>query len=224
MDDDGPLQITNEVTILCEGAADRNFLQRLMESRGGFPPVDFLPDKKFSGQGGFKPALMALEGTGVSFRKIRGILIVADSAMNPQGTFRAVCRQVRQAHFPVPKGPLKIALATAGKPSVAIMLLPDEVTPGALESLFEQQMTVQYPWISGCVDAFLHCGASEAHSWEPEKLAKARYHSMVATAWKDDPSRAASVAFRTPAVLDIGAPTFDGVEQRLRAFFAGVQA
>jgi hypothetical protein len=143
-----PIEINQEVTILCEGAADQNFLKELIKERGGFPPIDFLPPDRFYGRSGFDRMLTALKGA-ASFPRIKGVLIVADSHNIPSDTFVQIAEQIRSVpDFPVPTQPLQPALATPGHPNVAIMLLPDEATPGALESLFAQELEQAHNWVT----------------------------------------------------------------------------
>src|SRR6266571_8440526 len=191
-----PVAIENEITILCEGAADQNFIRRLIAVRGGFPSIDFLPPHRFHGRDGFKDMLIAIKGTGVSFERLKGILIVADSHNKPQGTLKHIQKQIQAVpNFSVPAGLGTLSAATEGHPPIAIALLPDEETAGALESLFAKELEMLNPWITECVNAFLKCDQIKAHGWPAEKHAKARYHSMVAALHKADPSRSASTTF-----------------------------
>jgi hypothetical protein len=217
------IEINHEITILCEGAADQNFIKELIKERGGFPPIDFLPPDRFHGRSDFKRMLDALKGS-PSFPSVRGVLIVADSHDIPSDTFIQICDQIRRApDFPVPTQLLKPAPPTPGHPSVAIMLLPDEAAPGALESLFAQELEDKHKWITACLDAFLRCGQITAHQWAPEKHAKARYHSMVAALHHADPSRSASTTFTSnPPVMSIKARTFDSVEKRIKDFCTAI--
>jgi hypothetical protein len=100
------------------------------------------------------------------------------------------------------------------------MTLPDEKTPGGLEALLAQAIEEKTgEWIRECVNAFLRCDKIEAHSWPPEKLDKARFHSMVAALNRDDPSKSASTSFKDPSpLIDVEAPCFDSVFEKVKAF------
>jgi hypothetical protein len=209
-----PIELKHEVTILCEGTADQNFIKKLIEARGGFPPVDFLPPNEFHGSANFGTMLLALTGAGHAFTRIKGVLIVADSHDKPETTFA----EIKARGFPEPQQPLQVAQCTAVYPAVAVMLIPDETTPGGLETLLARDLVERNKWIVPCVDAFLKCDQIKAHTWPPEKAGKARYHSIVAALNYDDPSRAASWAFRDPPVVSIGAKCFDSVEKRIKDF------
>jgi hypothetical protein len=213
-------EITNEVIILCEGAADQSFIKKLIALPGGFPPIDFLPPEIYYGRDRFDQMLSALKGTGVSFSRIKGVLIIADSHDEPASTFGNIQEQIRNVpDYPVPDNLLTPAPPTPGHPSLAVMLLPDEETPGALESLFARELEARNPWVTGCVDKFLRCRRMDAYRWPPEKHAKARYHSLVAALHRADPSRSASAAFTSsPPVMAIGTETFDSVERCIKDF------
>jgi len=103
------------------------------------------------------------------------------------------------------------------------MLLPDEKTPGALETLLVRDITEKAPWVTVCVEQFLRCEKIEAHAWPAEKRDKARFHSLVAVLNRDDPSRAASQAFRDPTpLIAVDAPCFDDVEKRVMSFWQSI--
>jgi hypothetical protein len=89
------IEIENEITILCEGLADQNFIKKIIEVRGGLPPIDFLPPSIYYGRDRFDQMLIALKGTGVSFSRIKGVLIIADSHDEPASTFRYIRDQIR---------------------------------------------------------------------------------------------------------------------------------
>jgi hypothetical protein len=221
-----PLTLKSEFVLLCEGGADRQFFRKLTEKRAGLAKFDFpFPTDKLHGNGAFGGMLMALRGDRVGFARLKGVLVVADSTDDPPVLFKLICDQIRLVGgFGVPSKLLEIARAP-GQPAIAIMLLPDESTPGALETLLAREITEKSPWITPCVDQFLRCDKVEAHAWPAEKRDKARFHSMVAALNREDPSRAATYVFKDPdPFVAIEAPCFDDVEKRLKEFCADVAA
>jgi hypothetical protein len=215
--------IDKEFVILCEGKADSNFVQKLLEIRADIPPIDFLPTDEFYGSKNFNKMLSALKGTGHAFKGIKGVLIIADSHDKPEDTFEIVRQQISGEGYPTPSKLSEIA-RTDGYPAMAVTLLPDDITPGALETLFLRAIFVDTPWLQDCVNSYLSCEKIEALKWAPEKLDKARYHSVVAATHHDDPSRAASFAFRKPPVLAIAHDVLKDVADRIKAFCDGVVA
>ena len=229
-----PIRLKHPLVLLCEGAADQNFFRRLIERRTGYPPFNFLEPRDHHGVTAFGSMLRAIQGDQKGFSRLRGVLILADSAGNPQATFRRICRQVRCAGaFPVPTAPRVTAPpdpgANPGMPAVCIMLLPTDAQPGGLETLCVEVLLKRYPWAQDCVKSYLRCGQSGAGNWPAEKLDKARYHCLVAAIHRDDPSRAVSNAFgrsdgdRRPALIDVTDSVFDEIAQRVRDFCAAVQ-
>jgi hypothetical protein len=213
------LVLKEEFVLCCEGEADRQFIRKLIENRR-LRPFDIpFPTNQLHGNKAFGGMLEAIRGDRANFPRIKGVLIVADSADDPLALFRDICSQIRSAGgYGVPARLLEIA-KSADHPAVAVMTFPDEATPGALETLLVQEIEGKTEWVGGCVDAFLRCDKIEAYSWPPEKRDKARFHSMVAVLNRDDPSRAASMAFKDPnPLIGVGAQCFDGVAQRIRDF------
>jgi hypothetical protein len=219
-----PVKLEAELVVLCEGEADRQFLRKLTEKRPGFPKIDIpFPTNVLHGSGAFASMLQAIRGDRVGFSRIRGILIIADSTDKPAALFRAVQKQIRTVGgYGVPSKALQVA-TSSDHPAVAVMLLPDEKTPGALETLLVQEMVDKNPWIDTCVDQFLQCDKIDAYAWPAEKRDKAWFHSMVAALHREDPSRAASHAFRDPTpLIDVEASCFDDVERRMKDFCRAV--
>lgn len=209
------------LAILSEGEADAAFFGKLAEARGGFPRFFMFPHKQHHGATAFGNMLNALKGNPRLFERLKGVLIVADCKDKPDDTFRSIRRQVKKARgFRVPEELLKISAEPADQPGVFVMLLPDENTSGALESLYAQAIVLKSPWRDKCVSDYLACDKSEVARWSAEKQAKARFHALVAASYEADPSRAAAHVFRSrnDDLIDLGAKCFDAVERRLRDF------
>lgn len=222
------VELKNEVIIICEGKADVNFFKKLIEKRSGLPKFDILPtptDQR-GGVDAFEHWLKAIRGDRHGFSKLKGVLLVADSASDPTSTYNYVCGQIKNATgYAIPTKPDEVTPCVADYPQVSVMLIPNESTAGGLESLCVSEITNREPWISTCVNNFLSCGNIQALKWSPEKLDKARYHSMIAALNKDDPSRALSYAFNDPnPVISVENPCFDDVYNKLKNFCLAVDA
>lgn len=213
-----PFELNKEIVILCEGKADLAFIQNLLKTRTDIPPIDFLPDDEFYGRTNFGKMLAAVKGSGRAFLNIKGILIIADSHDNPKDTLGEILPQISAEGYPSPTALMQISPKTRHYPAVAITLLPDDESPGALETLFIRAIFSDKPWLEGCVGSYLGCEQITALGWPPEKLDKAQYHVAVAATHYDDPSRAASYAFRRPPVLAIEHETFRSVADRIKTF------
>ena len=229
-----PSEQKHQFQLLCEGATDWNFFENLLEKRGGYPSFNRLDSKEHYGATNFDKMLNSIQGNQISFTRLKGILILADSATDPQKTFKNICDQVRRAGaFPVPTAPGQTALpdpnVNKGMPAVCIMLLPTDTQPGALETLCVKVLLKQYPWAQDCLNSYLKCDKIDAHNWPAEKLDKARYHCLVAAIHRDDPSKALSYAFHAtgggskPPLIDVTDPIFDETAQRISEFCGALQ-
>jgi hypothetical protein len=217
-----PLALTEDLVLCCEGEADRQFIRKMTEKRAGLPKFDMpFPIDNLHGNKAFGGMVEAIRGNKRHFPRIKGILIVADSTECPDSLFEDICAQIRE----IGGSKLSAVGRAADHPAVAVTTLPNENTPGALETLLVEEMTAKAPWIAACVDAFLRCDKVDAHQWPAEKRDKARFHSMVAVLNRDYPSKAASYAFKDPTpLIAVEAPCFNDVERRIRDFCAAVGA
>ena len=219
------VRLEHDVVLLCEGQADQNFLRKLTEKRGGFPEFDTLPPTaEHSGATNFGRMLQALRGDRIGFSRIKRVVIVADSGSDPQTTFDSICLQISGVGgYPVPMRPSNVVVPNNDHPGVAIMLLPDDTSAGALETLCVRALDAKHSGVLECVSDFLQCGTITAHRWSPEKLDKSRYHCIVAACNHDDPSRTVSWAFRSPnPLVDLDDACFNNVVERLRLLFADI--
>ncbi len=212
-------ELTKQLVVLCEGAADQAFLRDLARLRGGFPEFDMLPSGNFHGADAFKGMLGALRGAGRGFSSLSGILIIADSTDAPSIVFGNIQKQISQSRgYPVPAALSHIARGNSGEPSVFVTLLPDDDSPGALETLAARYLIQQNPWVQRCLDSYLSCGQIEVNKWPAEKRDKAKFHCLVAALNRDDPSKSMSYAFKSSGpVVDVMSNVFDGVASRLRS-------
>jgi hypothetical protein len=213
-------RLTNELVVLCEGDADKQFLRKLSKLRPGMPKYDLpFPTDKLHGNSSFDGMLTALSGAGVEFDKIRGVLIVADSASKPSQMFDDIQDQVRKAGFPVPAHVDEVAIGSKAYPSIEITLLPRSDLAGCLETLLIEEIAARRRDALDCAREFLKCGTIDAHTWESEKRDKALFGCLVAALNRDDPSRAASKVFKDPKpFIDVTAACFDHVAKRLIEF------
>ena len=75
-----PIRLEHPLVLLCEGAADQNFFRKMIEKRTGYPPFSFLDPYKYYGVTNFEKMLSAIQGDQKGFSRLKGILILADSA------------------------------------------------------------------------------------------------------------------------------------------------
>jgi hypothetical protein len=213
------IELKSELILLCEGPADQNFFRELIKKRN-LPEFDILP---VHGKDGFREMLKSVRGNPRGFSRVRGVLIVADSGDDPSNTFKNIKRQIKAHGYPVPPSLSAVASPTVDHPAVSVTLLPNNEEPGSLETLYVQELISRDAWISTCVDDFLQCEKIDAGNWPPEKRDKARFQCIIAARNREDPTRtAAHVYSRTPQLIDVMAPCFNEVVERLRAFCQSV--
>jgi hypothetical protein len=87
------LVLKEELVLCCEGEADRQFIRKLIENRG-LRPFDMpFPTNQLHGNKAFGGMLEAIRGDKANFPRIKGVLIVADSADDPATLFTDICSQ-----------------------------------------------------------------------------------------------------------------------------------
>ena len=219
------MELSRELVLLCEGADDQYFFSEITR-RPNLPSFDIpFPTDKLHGNSAYGEMLKAIQGAGIAFNSVRGVLIVADSTDNPSAVFGNIRRQVQSAgSFPLPANPTDIALGNSQFPAIQITLLPDHTKAGCLETLYVEELERTNQGVKACVEQFLGCRPITAHAWPSEKADKARFHALVAALHKRDPGKTASRVFDGPSpLLSISAAVFTPIGQRLSAFDAGAK-
>jgi hypothetical protein len=212
-----PIEITSKLLLLCEGKADAACFSRLIAKRPDVPKYDVICAE---GSTSFHKLLRALPGDRHGFLYLSGLLITADSTDQPNTVLQVIRNQLLDVGgYPVPQALSEIASKTERHPAVCITLLPEDHRPGALESICVDDLLSRYPWAEECVTQYLKCDQIQAHKWSSEKLAKAKYHCLVAAVNEQDPSRALSMAFKEDdEVIDVTTTFFDSISERLKNF------
>jgi hypothetical protein len=214
------------LTLICEGKADGCFFSKMIEERR-LQPFNVIPSN------GFPDIEKYLKGIRAdrAFDRTKGVLVVADSRNDSEGTFRKVATMLRRAGYePIPTAVLEI---TAGIPRIAVMLLPGPKQNGSLETLCFDAMSEDRKWLRQVINGFLSYiryvsrGRIESRKWSDEKIAKSRLCTLVAATFSYDPSRAISLAFSAsekkgvPQMISTKRPSFDRVERWLNEFSQG---
>lgn len=208
--------------ILCEGDADSAFLRNLQEHRKSFPNVQIQHTGGINGLTGFLNGLYL----DPLVKQLKGILVIFDTADDADVTFRKIKKQIASTEF---KSPAKLfdikPKATIDDiPYITVTLIPDDQTPGGLETLCNVYLESKYSWIKQCINAFLSCGSSTASTWSAEKLDKSRFAAMIAVTNEEGPGKALSRVFSsdtgTAPVIPVSPSCFDDVERRIKEFCA----
>lgn len=92
--DDGPASAPYQ--IICEGSADRVFINRLLRFRWGVTDMavrcTHAEGRGCAGRGALTETLLALDAVRTTQpRAVRGIAVVFDSDDKPEDSFKAIC-------------------------------------------------------------------------------------------------------------------------------------
>jgi hypothetical protein len=221
--------LNSAFAVLCEGAADKAFLEALRLRRNlplfdvPFPPPNLARGARpLYGRDHFGNMLevIATDVRSAPALALRGIVIVADAFENVGETFDYVSRQCQRSGFAPP-----ISLATWSQsvppfPPVAILTVPD-CDPGGLETLCLAALRPRYAQVATCLDSFQACVPPIQRT--AEKRDKAALACFTAAVHPSDPTRTLKRVFRgQDALIDVTDAAFDGVADRLTALFSSV--
>ena len=195
-----PAAIRNSIQLLVEGKDGLNWFQALarhlsLEIQGqNFGGVTELR--------GFLRAFTKVPG----FTGVTSIGIVRDAEESATDAFNSVQDALDHAGLPVPTG---VGATADGRPSVAVLILPDGKSPGMLESVL--RASVRDTSVGTCIDEFLGC-AERLAGCEIGRPQKAFVHAFLAT--RPDPHVSVGVAAQK-GYWNFEHPVVDGVRSFL---------
>jgi len=149
-----------------------------------------------------------------TFSIVRKIVVAADN--DDGAAFPRVCTELRKANYSVPSA-AKQFVQTAGKPDLAILMIPDEF-PGCLESLCFMAATNKWSALEAPFVAYF--GATPATGWTVSKQAKMKVQCMLASTCKQNPQVALHDIWQKEPKYHI--PVTDPVFQTIVAFLRTV--
>jgi hypothetical protein len=136
--------------------------------------------QNFGGISELRPFLKALRNEPGFWEKVLSLSVIRDAENNPQGAFQSVRDSLLAANLPAPANTM---VSIGADPQVSVLILPDAVTPGMLESLclaaVENDPTIQ------CVDQYFNC-LKQQMTVLPANLTKARLHAFLSSRPKPD--------------------------------------
>jgi hypothetical protein len=228
-------EFENDLVAICEGLADKAFLQSLATARrlANFdcpwpadPEIDVEapPEaQRLAGKSRFGDILRALDGQLIYRpdvkKRIKGIVFLADAGDNPNESFRSVTDQIIQVQgWGIPAEPYSIAQSSTGIPPVGILLVPPNNHAGSLETLCVDFFRESRPDEYKCMEEYFRCGPINVTSWNAEKQAKAKLQCLVAATNKSDPTRTLRRLFASHSggLIDLQSTCFDAIAQKLR--------
>ena len=205
--------------ILCEGAHDVAFFERLLGVHGISNYRIAAPEDP-GGVPGFGRALRAI-ATGTEYNIVERILIVADNDENPKDQLRVVQEEIRKSghRYGVPDRSRRLTNSEEGLPAVEILMLPKTCVPGCLETLLLDPIYAQAQQVKPALDKY--CGVTGIDSWGPSKSAKARLRIMVASLNRQNPDLSLAWIWnerRTAALIPLTGSEFVKLASYLKQF------
>jgi hypothetical protein len=178
--------------IVCEGAADKNFLERLLAINNLADTFQVTtPTPKGGGVTKFPPFLAALP-INRHFPKLLSLTLVTDNdtaERNPFHRLQQLVRRAREidtaAHYPVPERPLEPA-TKAGYPAVFGVLLPWHDRRGNLETLILEAFSER--WRDARTRADEYVEGMGGGVWEGDRRAISLLQCMIAVLCEQSPN------------------------------------
>ena len=179
--------------VLYEGEEDRSFL-RALNPAGLVQKCDLHPNP--GGKDKFETQLRGLIAEGGLNGEIRPyVIIIGDNDGSPTASFNAIKTQIERAGYNAPSV-AKEVMATSGRSSVSVFMMPQANADGCLETLLFQSINFpKYRKEWECSERLMEC--IEAGGWETAKKAKLRMRCFLSSACKSDPNTGLRYAFST---------------------------
>jgi hypothetical protein len=199
-----PKEITYAKQLLVEGRDAVAFFGALLKHLD----LSEFQIQNFGGINELRPFLKALRNEPDFWGKVSSLGVIRDAENDPYGAFQSVRDSLLAANLPAPD---ETIIRTEAAPQVSVLILPDAVTPGMLESLY--LAAVEHDPAIQCVDEYFNC-LNRQMAVSPSNLTKARLHAFLSSRPKPDllVGEAASAGY-----FPWNHPVFEQVKQFLRA-------
>lgn len=198
------IDFSEPVQLLVEGNDQRNFFRALLDHM----KISNVQVQNYGGVDQLPGFLRAVAPTDQFIDTVESLGIVRDAETSAQSAFQSIQSSLRNAGLPVPAHPRQRAGAS---PVVSAMILPDDHSPGMLETLFCRSFAGS--GLDSCIDSFFECVQAEL-GYGPHRPEKARAHAYIAT--QRDPHVSVGVAAQR-SYWDLDHAVFDGVRSFLRS-------
>ncbi len=178
-----PQPIKSTTQLFVEGNDQRNFFEAFRDHLS----LDHIQIQNFGGVGDLPGFLQAFVGTDqfedmdefedvVELKDIvESIGIVRDAEESAQSAFQSVQSSLRNAGLPVPSCPRE---RTDDAPAVTVLILPNDNSPGMLETLLCQTFAASP--LNDCIDSYFEC-VQTLPDINMRRPHKARAHAYIAT-------------------------------------------
>ncbi len=162
--------ITEPNILIVEGDEDKMFFEALIQHLG-LRRIQVMP---IGGKTQLRPNLRSLCNLEGFPTRVRSLGIIRDADDDPQAAFQSVRGALQSVNLPVPDRPL---VRVGSNPSVAVMMVPDINTPGALEDLCLQ--AVDNDRAKPCVEQYFDC--LKQRGLLPKNISKAKIQAFLAS-------------------------------------------
>lgn len=167
--------ITYSKVLLVEGRTPFEFFKALLHHIGLLDEIEI---RNFGGVTDFSLYLETLIVT-PGFINVISLGIVRDAEDDANSAFTSICNSLKRAGLDVPTVPLVL---TDGKPRVSVLILPDCVAPGMLETLCMQAASSDAA--IPCITQYFEC-LEQQKIVPPQPTAKAQVQAFLAS--RQDP-------------------------------------
>ncbi len=169
-------QVEKPKLLLVEGRDEEEFFANLLD----YLAISDVEVRSIQGKSRLSNRLKVLV-KGPRTAPIVSVGIVQDADNDPTAAFHSICSALAAADLPVPEAPLQLHGAN---PQIAVMIVPDAVTPGMLEDVC--LASVADDPATECVDEFFSC-LQERISAMPQNQAKAHVRAFLsAREWLEE--------------------------------------
>lgn len=178
------IALTKPYLVVCEGAADKAFLERLLKVHQLTEFQVESPDKGgITDYGRFLGALTLARG----FENLSAIILTTDNDSRHNNPFHRLQQQIRQAEagYPVPTEPLVPSRVEGFPPLIAVMI-PWGERRGNLEVLILDAFSNKWPELRASADEYR--AASPANDWSEDKCAIMILQCMIAALCQQSPN------------------------------------
>lgn len=198
-----PRRIESPKQLLVEGNDQRNFFQALIRHL----TLSEIQVQDFRGVNELRDFLSGFTIRS-DFGSVTSIGIVRDAEGSAQSAFQSVQGSLRNANLPVPT---KAGERESGNPSVSVLILPDESSPGMLETLLCR--TFEGSEVDRCIDDFFACAAASPNV-SINNPDKARAFAYLTTT--PNPHHSVGIAAHQ-GIWNLNHEAFEGVRDFLQA-------
>jgi len=200
-----PIPITESKQLVVEGKDAVVFFKALLREMD----LAEIQLQNFGGINDLRGFLKGLRRRSGFAQMVMSVGIVRDAECDPTSAFQSVCSALHGAELTVPS---QIEKFEGSNPSVGILILPDAMTPGMLETLCLR--SVADDPAMPCVNGYFNCVEQRLPCTElPRIMEKARVQAFLASRREPvSPSRWAAHKGYWPW----DSPAFDHIKQFLR--------